>query len=270
MVLSIHRYKPVVAAALLAFAATPAKAQVPDLEPFNYALKYEVTWNNLPIGRIYIETTQTEFRYSLSIDTKTRGILKLFDSTRSSLKTIGRYNDDEKPIASSYDSVSKGDDKTKTTSIRYSMDGEILKRTRNPADDPASRKPVPLEDANNAVDPLTAMYLLREKMHENIANNIRETTIRTYDGARLAEMSFTVISRASMEIMGEHVNAINTVMKRTPIAGYKDKEMKKWREGDPTIHVYWSADGRFIPLQADIDLKFGTISATLDKFSKKK
>lgn len=270
MVLSIHGYKPIVAAALVACAATPATAQVPDLKPFNYALKYNVTWNNLPIGRIRIDTTENEFRYSVSIDTKTRGIVRLFDGTTSTLKTIGRFDEDEKPIASSYESISKGDDKTKTTIVRYNMDGKIIKRVRDPADDPASRKPVPIEDANRALDPLSAMYILRKKMHDNIANNIPETKLRTYDGARLADMSFTVISRASLEIMGEHADAINTVMKRTPIAGYKEKEMKKWRAGDPTIHVYWSADGRFIPLQADIDLKFGGISAKLVSFTEKK
>lgn len=270
MVLSIHRYKPVVAAALLAFAATPSSAQVPELTPFNYMLKYDVTWNNLPIGRINIETTETEFRYSLSIDTKTRGLLRLFDGTKSMLKTIGRFGEDQKPLATSFDSISRGDDSTKTTTVRYGMDGQIIKRTRTPPDDPTNRKPVPLEDANNALDPLTGMYVLRKKMHGNIAANIPDTTIRTYDGARLADMTFTVISRASLKIMGEHADAINTVMKRKPLAGYKEKEMKKWREGDPTIHVYWSADGRFIPLQADIDLKFGSISAKLAKISEKR
>lgn len=268
MVLTVSRYKAVYLAAAF-LVASPANAQVPDLKPFHYSMKYEVTWNNLPIGRVRIDTTENEFRYSVSIDTKTRGIVRLFDSTTSIVKTIGRFND-SKPVATSYESVSKGDDSTKTTLIRYNMDGQIVKRSRTPADDPANRPPVPLDDASNAVDPLSALYLLRKKMHGNIADNVRETSMRTYDGARLAEMTFTVISRARLKHMGEHTNAINTVLKRTPIAGYKEKELKKWRAGDPTVHVYWSADGRFIPLQIDINLQFGDISAKLVNITEKK
>lgn len=269
MVLTVSRYKAVYLAAAL-LVASPASAQVPDLKPFNYSMKYDVTWNNLPIGRIRIDATENEFRYQVSIDTKTRGIVRLFDSTTSIIKTIGRFNEDEKPVATSYESVSKDEDSTKTTLVRYNLDGEIVKRSRNPADDPASRKPVPIEDASKAVDPLSALYLMRIKMHGNIAANIKDTSMRTYDGARLADMTFTVISRASLKIMGEHTNAINTVLKRTPIAGYKEKELKKWRAGDPTVHVYWSADGRFIPLQATIDLQFGNINAKLSEITEKK
>lgn len=269
----MRRYKAVYLAAAMAF-ASPASAQVPDLAPFNYSLKYDVTWNNLPIGSIRINTTESDYRYTMEVSTKTRGIVRLFDSTKSLLKTDGRYIEkdgrDHVPSPQHYESRSAGDDRTKTTTIRYNMQGEIMKRERNPADDPASRPPVPLEKANKAVDPLTAMYVARQMLRDNIARNIKETTVRTYDGARLADFTFTVISRASLEIMGEHTNAINMVLKRTPIDGYKQKELKKYREGDPTIHVYFSADERFIPLQADIDLRFGAISAKLASVSSKK
>ncbi len=270
----VSRYKAVyLAAAMLALGGT-ASAQVPELAPFNYSLKYDVTWNNLPIGRIRIDTSESEYRYTVNVDTKTRGIIRLFDSTKSTITTDGRYIEkdgrDHVPSPQSYESVSKGDDDVKTTSLRYNMQGEIMKRTRTPPDDPTNRPVVPLEKANKAVDPLTAMYVARQMLRDNIERNIRETNVRTYDGARLADFTFKVVSRASLEIMGKHTDAINMVLKRTPIEGYKAKELKKYREGDPTIHVYFSADERFIPLQADIDLRFGAISAKLASVTKKK
>lgn len=268
-----RRYKAAVLAVALV-AAAPATAQAPELVPFNFALKYDVTWNNLPIGRIRITTTETEYRYTMQVDTKTRGIVRLFDSTKSLLKSEGRFTtetrNDPKPLPQTYESRSTDDDSTKLTTVRYNLQGEIMKRTRVPADDPANRPPVPLEQANDAVDPLTAMYMARQMLRDNIARNIRETTVRTYDGARLADFTFTVVSRAQLKIMDKHVNAINIVLKRKPIAGYKEKELKKFREGDPTIHVYFSADEKFIPLQADIDLRFGAISAKLASMTTKK
>lgn len=266
MVPTLRRYKAVYAAAALAF-ASPATAQVPELAPFNFTLKYDVTWNGLPIGRIGIVTTESDYRYTMAVDTKTRGIVRLFDGTKSVIKTEGRYIEkdgrEDVPSPQSYESRASDSDRTKTTTVRYSMQGEILKRERKPADDPLNRPVVPLEKANQAVDPLTAMYIARRMLRDNIERNIRETTVRSYDGARLADFTFKVISRASLEVMGESTNAINMVLKRTPIDGYKKKELKKYNEGDPVIHVYFSADERFIPVAADVKLKFGTISATL-------
>jgi hypothetical protein len=240
---------------------------VPQLAPFNYTLKYDVTWNGLPIGHVRIITSESDYRYTLTVETKTRGILRLFDGTKSTIRTEGRYIEkdgrEDVPSPQNYESRAKNSDRTKITTVRYNMQGEIIKRERNPADDPTNRPVVPLEKANKAVDPLTGIYVARQMLRDNIERNIRDTTVRTYDGARLADLTFKVVSRASLEVLGESTNAINIVLKRTPIDGYKKKELKKYNEGDPVIHVYFSADERFIPLAADVKLKFGTISAKL-------
>ena len=77
-------------------------------------------------------------------------------------------------------------------------------------------------------------------------------------------------SRTRFEIMGKRMNVINTDLTREPIAGYKQKELKKFKEGDPAIHVYFSADEQFLPVQADIAISYGTITAKLESISPKK
>jgi len=252
--------------ALLATAllvAAPAVAQVPELTPLNYALRYDVAWSNIPIGRIRMTIKEDTFRYEISLDIKTRGIVRMFDSTVSTITATGHFKPEGMARANRYQSVSTDDDSSKVTTVTYAEDGTIEHRERKPADDPNNRPPVPLHQANEAQDPLTAMYALRHTMRKHMVRNERTTTARTYDGARLADFTFKVISPATMEIMGEHIRAINTVLKREPIAGYKQKELKKFKEGDPTIHVYFSADSKLLPVKADIKLRFGTISATL-------
>ncbi len=257
----VSRYKAVVFVAALAV-ATPASAEVPTLKPMNYTLKYDVTFNGLPIGRVRIVASEDEYRYSASVDTKTRGLMRLFDSTKSLLSATGR-KDEGKFIQKDYSSRSTDDDSTKLTTIRYGMKGEVIKSERKPPDDPANRPPVPLEDVSEALNPLTALLVARYRLRDYIAANQRAVTLRTYDGARLADLTFTAHSRTSFEIMDKRVDVVNTELTRKPIAGYKAKELKKFKEGDPVIHVYFSADERFLPVKADIAISFGTISAEL-------
>lgn len=264
----VSRYKAVVLIAALAVAA-PAAAEVPVIKPLNYSLKYEVTFNGLPIGRIRIDTTQNEFRYAATVDTKTRGLLRMFDSTHGVIKANGNVEEGTL-VARDYSSLSKDDDSSKLTTVRYGMKGEIIKRERKPADDPTNRPPVPLEQANEGIDPVTALLTARYRLRDYIAANLRKMTIRTYDGARLADLSFTVHSRTNFEIMDKRIDVINTELTREPIAGYKKKELKKFKDGDPIIHVYFSADERFLPVQADISLTLGTISAKLVGATEKK
>lgn len=257
----VSRYKAVVFAAALAV-VTPAWADVPTLKPMNYTLKYDVTFNGLPIGRIRIVASEDDYKYSASVDTKTRGLLRMFDSTKSLITAAGR-KDEGTFIQKDFSSRSTDDDSTKLTTIRYGMKGEVIKSERKPPDDPANRPPVPLEQASEGMNPLTALLVTRYRLRDYIAANERKVTIRTYDGARLADLTFTAHSRTSFEIMDKRVNVINTELTRKPIAGYKAKELKKFEEGDPIIHVFFSADERFLPVKADINLRFGTISAQL-------
>ena len=260
-----HRYKSLLIASLCwLWAAPPTHAQVPVLEPFDHKLRYDVYWNGLPLGRIRMEGREDAFGYQLSVDTKTRGIVRLFDETKSLITARGRIDRDTGAyVPQRYDSVSRNDKETKSTAIRYDAEGLIKTRKRVPPDDPANRPPVPLEEANEGLNPLTAMLQLRHALRDNIAINERTTVLRSYDGARLADFTFKVVSRASLEVLGEHRNAINVVMTRTPIAGYKQKELKKIAEGEPVVHVFFSADAAFIPLEATIKLRFGMIELKL-------
>lgn len=240
----------------------PAFAQVPDLEPLNYQLRYDVSWSGIALGRIRITVTEDMYGYKMSVDTKTKGIARLFDKTKGLAETTGKIAP-EGYVPQHYSSSSKDDEGGRTTTVTYESDGSIRARDRNPPDDPARRPPVPIEQASTGVDPITTFLKMRRGVHDHMEQNIRETEVMSYDGARLAQFTTKVVSRASLESMDKHVNAINTVLTRRPIAGYKDKEIAKYEKGDPVVHIYYSADGRFIPLKADIKLSYGTISLEL-------
>lgn len=245
----------------LALMSTPALAVVPPLEPLNLTARYDVYWNGLPLGRLRITVKEDMLGYALSVDTKTRGLADIFAESRSFAQARGTRSDD-RYIPRYYLSESASENQRKTV-ITYDETGAIEQRERTPQDNPAWRPIVPLNEANTATDPITAFFIARQRMHDNIANNVRETQVRTYEGARLALFNIEVISPATLKIMKKSVNAINTVPTRTILNGYTPKEIKKYKKGDPTVHVYFSADGRFIPLLAEVNLPLGTLKAEL-------
>jgi hypothetical protein len=242
--------------------AAPARAAVPDFTPLNLTAHYTVAWNGIPIGRINMTASEDALGYRMVVDTKTHGLAALFNDVRSVTQAEG-HKEGASYIPRRYDIRPQGNDDIRHTTVTYDAQGQIATRERAPAEDPSWRPVVPLVDADAATDPITASFAARGKLHDAMAQNNREMTLKTYDGARLAEMHFTVVSPARVEVMGEYVDAINTIVARQPIAGYTPKEIKKYKKGDPTIHLYFSADAKFIPLRATVDTVCGELSATL-------
>lgn len=248
--------------AILSMAA-PVSAGVPALEPLNYKLKYDVTWNGFTIGRLRIRVSEDAFSYRVSIDTKTSGIARLFSSEKSVAIAEGRVVDG-RYIPTKY--TSRGDNGSRQrTVITYDASGAIATRDRKPPITGKSRKEVPLEQANAATDPASAFFILRKKLHTAMKANVRDVSTHTYDGVRFAEMLIHVVSPARVEVFDKYENAINTVITRKPLNGYSAKELKKFKEGDPPAHIYFSTDGRFMPLKAQVQTNIGTIAATLSE-----
>lgn len=241
-----------------------AQAEVPVLEPLNYELRYDGYVAGLPIGRLRVTMKEDALSYSMQVDTKSRGLVDIFAPIQSVASVQGRKQD-ERYLPIAYRSFAKKDDKAKNRKVRmdYDENGIITLRERIPKPDPSYSPVVPLDEIAGAPDPMTGVFAMRAALREAMAAGERKASLNTYDAARLATMRSKVVSRASIEVMDEHVRAINTVLSRKPIAGYTVKELKKYAEGDPTIHVYYSADERLLPLRVTIGLPFGTLNIVL-------
>ena len=243
----------------------PAAAQVPELLPLNYKGKYEVVWNGLGIGRIRVEIREDAFSYSITTDTKTSGVARMFSKEKSLAKASGRIRDGAY-FPTRYESKnvrSKGEQRTLMT---YDEQSDIKTYEREPKDNPSWRPEVPRSEANSAYDPMTGFLVARHKLRDAMSKNQKNVSVRTYDGARLATLGVEVVSPARIEKLGEYVKAINTVVTRQPINGYTPKEWKKFKEGDPPIHLYLSADADMLPLQISIGLSFGTLAVRLVEY----
>lgn len=250
---------------LLIFSISPAFAQT-ALQPVPKVMVYKIAWNGIKLGRIIIEAEQSNFSYHMSIDTKTTGMVNMFSPLKSVIWASGRIYEGQ-IIPQKYNSRSASDegDKDSTHELTYDEDGLLVDRVSFPPNDPSWRPDVPLDEARDAYDPVTAFFVLREKLFLNVNHRIKDTQITTYDGRRLAEFTFKAVNNGTKMRNGKVVPVINTVVFRKPINGYTPKELKKFDEGDPKIHAYFSADRRFVPLEFEIYHWSGKITASLDE-----
>lgn len=247
------------------FTQASAKDADVQLENFNAKLRYNIYWNGLPIGRARVEAVETNSTYRITVDTKTRGLAELFSPVRSVVVAKGLKAVDGSYIPTSYHAEGKSGDSDTITDIGYDSSGIINARKRTPVDDPSYRPLVPLEDLADAHDAVSAFMILRREMMTNIKAKQKETRVQTYDGRRLAEFTFRVINPGTKMIHGQIVGMINTVLFRKPIMGYTEKELKKYDKGDPTVHVYFSQNGMFMPLAIEAQVGFGMIRAEIDE-----
>ncbi|MBN8544359.1 MAG: DUF3108 domain-containing protein [Alphaproteobacteria bacterium] len=237
----------------------------PPLAPFPKEMRYRIAWNNIKIGRVIIETNQSNYSYRMVLDTKTTGLAKMFSPLKSVTWAEGRFYN-EQIIPQQYLAKSESDEgKNRTSHLTFDEEGLLSTRETNPVDDPNWRPEVPLEEARQAYDPVTAFFVLRKTLYENVNRRIKDSYVRTYDGRRLAEFNFRAINNGTKMRDDKIVPVVNTIAFRKPIHGYTPKELKKFDEGDPKVHIYFSADKRFLPLEFEIYHWSGKISASLEE-----
>ena len=238
--------------------AASAHAQAPPtLELRQGEYKYRIAWNGIKIGRVNFYFEETEQTYRVIVDTKTSGVARLFHAlhsitTGNGRKIEGRY------LPEFYHANSNSEEgKGRVAKLYFNAEGMLERREVSPPEDPLWRPEVPADELMGARDPVTAFFVMRQQIATNLAQDVNTTGAKIYDGRRLAEIVVRVIQ--------PDAPMLATVISRQPMNGYTPKELKKFEAGDPAVHIYFSRDNRFMPLRAEAETRFGTISATLEK-----
>ncbi len=258
-------YKIVICFLAGAAFSTPTMAESPALAPFNLKGRYTVAWNGISIGRIILTANEDGKTYSLTVDTKTSGIGSLFSKEKRVATAEGRVGTTSY-IPAKYDSRPQkdGEKGARHTTLIYDAAGNVKSREQVPTDDPSYRPPVPPEELVGTVDTVTGGLALRKALYEAPEKKLASVTVKTYDGSRLAEMTLTPLKTdTKVQILDNYMPVVNTLVTRKPLNGYTAKELKKFKAGDPEIHLYFSDDEKFWPVRATIDASFGQLSATL-------
>ncbi len=221
------------------------------------SLYYRLSWNGISLGRIRVTATETPTTYSMLIDTKSKGVASMFSPFRTlaqvqGIKQQGRY------IPTRYETTSEKSDEgdNHTNLITYDENGRILTQASNPPNnDPSWRPIVPVDKASEATDPITAFIAMRAELVRASVQGVGEISRKSYDNKRLAVLKATLLSKSK--------TSIRTRISRHPIAGYTEKELKKYKQGDPEFIVtFFTADSHIMPSKLELKLLLGTLIAT--------
>jgi Protein of unknown function (DUF3108) len=257
-------YKLSIAVLFASLVAPAAWAQQAPLSPFNLNGRYKVAWSGITLGRINLIAAEDATSYSMSIDTKTRGVGAIIGDEARLIIARGSKAVDGTYIPAAYESKPQKNEETEDViKLTYDAKGDIVNRLRTKDDDPAWRPPVPFAKVNTARDPVTGAFMLRRALYALVPSTQNEVATKTYDGLRMATMKMTRAANAKVEVMGEYKDSINVAITRTPIDGYTPKELKKFKKGDPEIRVYFSNDAAFLPVRATAKTLVGELSMTL-------
>ncbi len=243
--------------------AAPVFAAAEPLKPFNLTGRYNIAWSGITLGRIILTVREDGASYAMSVDTKTRGIGAMISDEKRIVSAEGTKNEAADYIPVRYHSAPQKKAEGDIVTLTYDAKGDIAKRERKDPDDPSWRPLPSNEEINTARDPITAAFILRQKLYSQRDTADTNVVTRSYDGLRLAEMRFIRTLNAKVEVMGHYVDTVRVAVKRAPINGYTAKELKKYKKGDPEIHVYFSNDADFLPVRATARAGIGELSMTL-------
>lgn len=140
-----------------------------------------------------------------------------------------------------------------------------MEETQLPPDDHATRPVVPAGMLKNAVDPLSLIIQVREKLREKMADHQSVFSINIYDGNRLSEADFTIVGAQQIFYGQRRVPVIEVTGRRKPLAGFTKKEMGDFTTSQPTLYIYFSDDTQLMPLKLQMAMPFGLLTATLIK-----
>ncbi len=244
----------------LLFSESQAASYSKDLDFRGY---YKCEFSGINFAKVGIHVEQDSHAYSAIADITLSGIAKLF--TRHSSHTIvdgsGRgyaYS------AWEYESNYKTKNKKRYVKLNY-KNGLFAKETLIPPENPAKRKPVPIEDKHGSYDPLSGLLKARSLLIDTLAKGEQTFSLNIYDGRRLTKVDFTVLSTRTIRMENGKAPVIAVQAKRTLLAGFTASELADHDPKESPLTIYFSNDEKLFPIRLEAHLMFGTITADLHK-----
>jgi hypothetical protein len=251
--------------ALLAWISTPVfaqeRAELLALEPYISTGYYEVSWSGITVGGMVIDAREDADSYAMEVQVKSDGLAWTFTKHRSTT-TVQGIKRNEEYIPRKFETYFSLRDDTRHIVLDYNTEGALIHEINTPPENRQKRPEVPLELKQHVIDALTPFFTQRTRVYEALRNGNDTFTLRMYDGRRLTDMHYFVQGRKQVEWNRQNVPVIHFNLSRTPVAGYKNSELKDIENNkDPSVSLYLSDDGRLIPLKIVIESSAGTFYA---------
>jgi Protein of unknown function (DUF3108) len=222
---------------------------------------YDAFWAGLPAARIRLEFDGGGTQYQDRIVVSSDGLPRLVTRFRGTATAEGSLGPGQPAEPRRYDAVYDLKKRRDShISMRFVVRDGALVAERGPGD--TSRKP-PLKEAfrRDAVDPLTALERIRQKVAAALHAGQARFTVPVYDGAR----RFDVLGRVLPGRGGD--GELHVALTLRPIAGFKGESSD---DGDPDdaprpARLTLSDDARLLPLRVEVPVWYLPLVVRLER-----
>jgi hypothetical protein len=224
------------------------------------AATYRATWAGLPAGEIRLSFHDSGNDYRDEIEIASGGLPRLLTKFRAYAFAEGRL-----PIAGAvapsqydalYDLRKRRDSRLK---LRFVARGDGWLAERGAGD--TSRKP-PLAESfrRNAIDPLSALAVIRHELQVHRAIDRQFFVVPVFDGARRFDVAVRVVASNAKD----HLIRLRLTLR--PIAGFKGESSE---DGDPDsaprpVDVAFSDDEALLPVSLRVSIAYLPLDVRLD------
>lgn len=217
------------------------------------------SWSGIRIGKLHLEMQQDEQSYQVESKLKTAGLVAMFSDHKSLTRVDGKRIEDEfRPV--SYRSDYHSGQKDKLIALNYDETGNIIHEEISPPKR-LNRPDVPSSLKSGVADSLTAIFAMREQIKQAVDSGSKEIIVPVFDGKRRFDLQARIINPdTSLKMNKRSIPAIKLGLKRTPIAGFKDKELKKIGKGEPELEFFVDQENLTL-LGLQLPLYGGTVMA---------
>lgn len=221
---------------------------------------YKIYWSGFHVADLKARLTDDSLKTIIESYGVVKQISKYSSKTTSEFKfTEGNY------IPESFYTEFRQRKNSRTIDIKYTPQGAILEEAVTPPDNRAKRPAVDAALKQDAVDPLTAVVIARQRIKESLVNGDKNFSFKMYDGRRLSMLAFSVKGREVQEIGAKEHNVVTVTFQRLPIAGYTNNEMTRLKGEEPLFTLHLSDDDLLLPIKAYAKAALGSAVLILEK-----
>lgn len=223
---------------------------------------FDFYWGGIPVGKIVLSYKEDDSRYRVDSYARTRGLVKLISTHKSTVFAEGeKMQEGYKP--SHFRSEYEDGNKEKLIEITYNAQGGVDKETIRPVKR-ESRPDVPAEMKKGSYDILSAVLGMRERVihYKKCIDSSADAvcspviTVPVFDGKRRYDLRAEIEPELSeFYSAGYDQQAYRLKLERIPLAGFRQKELRKMAETkDQPVYFYVHPD-TVVPLGLEVDVK---------------
>lgn len=230
--------------------------------PIDFKGIYEINLGNVAIAKMGLEMEQSASNYAVTGDIASTGIVKLFANHKShtAVEASGKnFSYPERIYETNYST------KKKKKYIKLVYSNGTVTDTLIPPENRAKRPEVSAALKKNSYDPLSFIIEMRAMLASSIKAGKKDFSIDVYDGRRLTRANFIIGDQKTIRYNDKKTPVLVVTLKRALVAGFTKDELAEYDKNEPPLSIYFSADGRLMPLRLETSFWLGTLSATLVK-----